>query len=89
MTKKPLVSQIKDTLQGNPDGLSELFLFRGNWFAPNPGFCQLIGEFGELHVRNVVGNSTHDINPATLSQSALDVLRKVCKQTKKAGVFKL
>jgi len=87
MTTTLAVEQCGNSIE-EAAGLSELFLLRGKWSAPNKGFRQLLGEFGEPHVRNVMGNSAHDFNPATLSQGVLDVLRNACKDTKKAGAFR-
>jgi hypothetical protein len=67
---------------GNPDDCTALFLFGGDWFAPNKDFRRLLGDFGESLVRTIVSNSSRPVCPATLSPETADIIRKVCEQTK-------
>ena len=60
-----------------------LFPFGGKWYAPNKEFRKLLGAFGETLVRNIIGNSAKEINPATLSPELAEVVHRVCAEAKK------
>jgi hypothetical protein len=68
---------------GDPTECTALFPFAGKWYAPNPAFRRLLGSFGEPLVRNIIGNSVKEINPATMSSEIADVIHRVCETAKK------
>lgn len=68
---------------GDASECGALFLFGGKWYAPNKEFRKLLGFFGEPLVRNIIGNSSKEINPATLSPELAEVIHRVCETAKK------
>ena len=67
---------------GDSTHCAALFLFGGKWYAPNPAFRRLLGNFGEPLVRNIIGNSAKEINPATISDEIAGVIHRVCEAAK-------
>lgn len=79
MTNQPAHQYIGEV---TPD-CTFLFPFGGQWYAPNKDFRKLLGAFGEVLVRNIIGNSSKEINPATLSPEVAEVVHRVCDAAKK------
>ena len=67
---------------GDATNCAAFFLFGGKWYVPNSAFRRLLGSFGEPLVRNIIGNSAKEINPATMSEEIAGVIQRVCEAAK-------
>ena len=83
MTRTPPLFDSCANFTGNPEGCNELVAYGGKWFAPSPGYRNLMSRHGERMVRTFLFNSDKvEATPATVTPELAAIVDKLCVKAK-------